>query len=60
MLKIEFKTGNAYLRTEDDEVDMYVVAEMLRDIADTIENGSESGVVMDGNGNKIGTYKLED
>lgn len=64
MLKIEFKTGNAAFRNEDDELDVYAVSSFLRrkakDIADHIENGYEEGSLIDINGNKVGTWRLDD
>lgn len=64
MLRIEFKTGNAAFRDEDGNLDGYTVADYLRekanDIADDIENGYEEGFLVDINGNKVGSWQLED
>ncbi len=60
MLEIKMKTSNAALRMDDGEIDMNVVATMLRNIADSIENGLENGCIMDVNGNNVGNWKVED
>ena len=58
MVKIEFTTGNAAFRTEDERLDEYEVARILKDIAEKIESGATSGSVIDYNGNKIGTWSI--
>lgn len=55
-MKIEFKTGNAAF----DEYGDREVRRILEKIADDIESGHTSGVIMDINGNKIGHWELED
>lgn len=64
MLKIEFKTGNAAFRNEDEELDVYAVADFLKnksnEIAEQIECGYEKGSLIDINGNKVGDWELDD
>lgn len=64
MLRIEFKTGNAAFRDEDENLDRYAVANFLKekseDIAEDIENGYINGVLIDINGRKVGSWTLED
>lgn len=63
MLKIEIKTGGAAFTNEDGEFDAYYggfeVQRILTEIALNIQNGYETGSCMDINGNKVGTWKLE-
>lgn len=56
MFKIEIDTGNAAF---EDEGKGYEIARILRDIADKVENGAESGIARDINGNKVGTFEVE-
>lgn len=58
MLEIKMKTSNAALRMDDGKIDMNVVATMLRNIADSIEDGLENGCIMDINGNNFGNWKV--
>jgi len=60
MLKIEMKTGNAYFREEDGGLCSYAVAKILREVAEKIENGRTEGKIIDGNGNCVGSFVLED
>jgi len=60
MLRIEIKTGNAAYRDEDGNIDTYELIRNLKEIEKKLENGYESGYVMDINGNKTGNWKLED
>ncbi len=55
-MKIEFKTGNAAF----DEYGDREVRRILEKIADDVESGHTSGVIMDINGNNIGHWELED
>jgi hypothetical protein len=60
MLKLEIKTGGAAF-SEDDVVTFegrYELARLLKKVATQIETGSEEGSIMDINGNKCGTWKL--
>lgn len=59
MVKIEFKTSNAAFRTEDENLNEYEVARILKDIASKIEYGITSGVIMDYNGNKVGSWSID-
>lgn len=65
MLKIEIKTGGAAYRdeySEEDRLDPYNT-ELIRNLKDIIyklERGHDVGSIMDINGNKVGTWKLED
>lgn len=53
-MEIKFKTSNAAF----DECLEYETIRILKDICEKIENGHDHGVVMDINGNKIGSWKL--
>lgn len=61
MLKIEIKTGNAaysengVLTTEG----RYELQRNLMDICREITNGYDNGVIMDINGNKVGTWSVD-
>lgn len=63
MLKIEIKTGGAAFTNEDGEFDSYYggfeIQRILTEIALNIQNGYEIGSCMDINGNKVGTWTLE-
>lgn len=61
MLKIEIKTGGvAY---SDDDVltteGRYELQKNLMDISRKLTNGYNEGVIMDINGNKVGTWSVE-
>ena len=61
MLKIEIKTGGAAY--SDDEVltteGRYELQRNLMDISRKLINGYNEGVIMDINGNKVGTWSVE-
>lgn len=56
MLKIEIETGNAAF--EDDR--NMELARILRQIAERLENGEDAGRVLDINGNKVGSFEMEE
>lgn len=59
--KIKFSTNNAAYRNYDDgSLNEESVATSLRKIADDIDNGFKSGVVMDYNGNKVGRWSIDE
>lgn len=61
MLKIEIKTGGAAY--SDDDVltteGRYELQRNLMDISRKLTNGYNEGVIMDINGNKVGTWSVE-
>ena len=57
MFKIEIETGNAAF--EDDNRN-YELARILRQIAERLENGENAGRVLDINGNKVGSFEIEE
>lgn len=67
MLKVEIKTGGAAFHCEDPEenpvLDREVlgqeVSRLLKKIAMDIQRGSDDGVIIDLNGNKVGEWSLE-
>ena len=62
MLKIEIKTGNAAYSDDGDTLTMegrYELQRNLMDISRKLTNGYNEGVVMDINGNKVGTWSVE-
>ena len=56
MFKIEIETGNAAF--EDDR--NMELARILRQIAERLENGEDAGRVLDINGNKVGSFEMEE
>lgn len=62
MLKIEIKTGGSAYRDENDNLDSnaYELRRNLKEISEKLEYGYTSGSVMDINGNKVGTWSLDD
>lgn len=61
MLKIEIKTGNAAYSYEDvlTTEGRYELQRNLMDISRKLTNGYDNGVIMDINGNKVGTWSVE-
>jgi len=59
-VNITFATDNDAYRDPADArmLDRYGVAETIREIAEAVEGGRESGVVMDVNGNRVGEWSL--
>lgn len=51
--KLEIATDNAAFEGEDRN---YEIARILRGIADGLEQGKESGIARDINGNRVGEY----
>lgn len=61
MLKIEIKTGGAAY-SEDDVLTVegrYELRRNLMDISRKLMNGYDNGVIMDINGNKVGTWSID-
>lgn len=56
MFKVEIETGNAAF--EDDR--NMELARILRQIAERLENGEDAGRVLDINGNKVGSFEMEE
>lgn len=54
MFKIEIKTGNAAFEDSPE----YEVKRILKEVIVKMENGYDSGVCMDINGNKVGEWSL--
>lgn len=63
MLKIEIKTGNAAFTDEEGRFDPYYggfeIQRILTEVAIQIQNGNEEGLLIDINGNKVGTWMLD-
>lgn len=61
MLKIEIRTGGAAYSDEDiiTTEGRYELQRNLMDISRKLTNGYDSGVIIDINGNKVGTWTLE-
>lgn len=62
MFSCEFKTGGAAFRDpctgdEDDFTECAEIARILGKIQEELTHGETSGIVMDLNGNKIGSWK---
>lgn len=53
---IKFEVDNSAFSNNDGPGE---VARILRDLATKIENGRESGQVMDANGNSVGQWSVE-
>lgn len=63
MLKVNIKTGNAIFTEETGKVTTDFggrceISRLLRKIADSVESGSCSGVVIELNGNRCGEWTL--
>jgi hypothetical protein len=61
MLKLSFRTTNAAFRDEhnpDDPILHSAVADVLREVADDIDEGKLSGPIYDLNGNRVGQWSL--
>jgi hypothetical protein len=61
MFRIEIKTGGAAFRDEDDNLDEtgYEVRRLLKGIEEKIKNGYTGGILIDINGNRVGSWKYE-
>ncbi len=65
MVTIKFKTDNAAFGDQDDPENQDLAdlrsesARILRKIARTLEEGSDGGVILDLNGNKVGVWDLD-
>lgn len=57
--KIEFSTDNDAFRFEDGTLDEEAVANELRKIADAVGGGCQNGAVMDANGNRVGSWRID-
>jgi len=53
MLKIEIKTGNSATNNP------YELGELLKEVAEKIQDGRSEGNILDYNGNKVGKFKVE-
>lgn len=61
MLTIQFSTRNAGLRDGDDgPTSPYAVADLLRKVADQVEDYQAEGVVRDINGHVVGSWVVTD
>lgn len=64
MFKMEIKTGGAAFRDpftgeESDFDEEREVAKLLEHVKHEVHNGNRYGSIMDVNGNKVGTWKLD-
>lgn len=50
---MEISTGNEATTYYED------IADLIRKVADLVEDGKETSNILDRNGNKVGTYQLE-
>lgn len=59
-MKIEFSTDSAAFSEgmDDGEVNVYEIAEVVRDVARKIDRNATSGTIRDRNGNTIGSWSL--
>jgi hypothetical protein len=62
MFKMEIKTGGAAFRDEDGNLDEtgYEVRRQLKSISEKIKDGYTGGVLIDTNGNKVGSWRYDD
>lgn len=62
MFDLEIKTGGAAFRDENGEEDKmsecFEVARILRNIADSLEDGLSASNILDINGNTVGSFKF--
>lgn len=61
MFRLEIKTGGAAFRDpftgeEDEEMESTEIRSLLAKVSCELEHGRSSGVIMDVNGNKIGSW----
>lgn len=64
MFKLEVNTGNAAfcdpITGEEDKFwEMREISRLMAEVSRKMENGKESGSIIDINGNKVGEWKLE-
>lgn len=57
-MTINFTTDNAAYQGPEGGIDRWAIAASINEVAEDIKNGLSSGIVMDINGNKVGTWKL--
>ena len=57
-MSIEFKTGNAGFRHDDETLDTYAVSDILIEVANAVRNGRTSGAIIDVNGNHVGVWEV--
>lgn len=57
---IEFDLDNAAYRDDDGNLFYFSVAQTIRMIADSVEDGKIEGAVSDGNGNCVGGFEITD
>ena len=55
MFRLKFHTNNAAFLDDNEPIE---VSRILEEIANKISNGKYSGLVIDVNGNNVGTYEL--
>jgi hypothetical protein len=60
MVKIEIQTGGSAFLNDDETLDTTEIVRLLRKVATKIENGYESGAIMDINGNNVGSYDIKE
>ena len=62
MFKMEIQTGGAAFRDEYNNLDAtgYEVSKLLKKVAEKIENGYSGGILIDTNGNRVGSWKYDD
>jgi len=60
MVTIKFDTDNAAFGDDPTEADRGEICECLKRVSDAIYRGKTEGAVMDSNGNKVGTFSVED
>jgi hypothetical protein len=60
MVTIKFETDNAAFRDGDQLLDVWAVADVVKEIAKQIMDGYLKGDVRDLNGNIVGSYTVED
>lgn len=61
MFRLEIKTGGAAFRDpftgeEDEEMEATEIRSLLAKVSCELEHGRSSGVIMDVNGNKVGSW----
>ena len=57
-MEINFKTSNSAFDEECRGSLEYETIRILKEICEKVENGHDHGVIMDINGNEIGSWKL--
>lgn len=60
MFTLTIKTGNAALQTDDGDIDDLALSDLIANVARRVSQGAYRGDVRDTNGNKVGSFNIEE